>query len=70
MLGYSPIQFVNEYGRSLSAELLRTGIASSSFTSDWEVEEAIKLLTQNETLRIFCLVWRNLKKEWKFQRQK
>ena len=46
MLGYSPIQFVNEYGRSLSAELLRTGIASSSFTSDWEVEEAIKLLTQ------------------------
>ena len=46
MLGYSPIQFVNEYGRSLSAELLRTGITSSSFTSDWEVEEAIKLLTQ------------------------
>ena len=55
MLGYSPIQFVNEYGRSLSAELLRTGIASSSFTSDWEVEEAIKLLTK--TRRCVSFVW-------------
>ena len=50
MLGYSPVEFVSEYGRSLSAELLRMGIASSSFTSDWEVEGAIKLLTQKRDI--------------------
>ena len=50
MLGYTPVEFLSEYGRSLSAELLRTGISETSFVSSWELKEAIKLLTQRRDI--------------------
>ncbi len=55
MLGYTPIQFVEDYGRSISAELLRTSVIDSSFISDWEVEETLKILAQRRDIAFLAL---------------
>ena len=55
MLGYSPIQFVEEYSRSISAELLRTSLIDSSFVSDWEVGETLKVLAQRRDIAFLPL---------------
>ena len=55
MLGYSPIEFVEEYGRSISAELLRTSVIDSGFISDWEVKETLKVLAQRRDIAFLAL---------------
>ncbi|MDC0213384.1 SurA N-terminal domain-containing protein [Gammaproteobacteria bacterium] len=55
MLGYTPVEFVEEYGRSISAELLRMSLTDSSFVSDWEVGQAIKVLAQRRDIAFLPL---------------
>ncbi len=55
MLGYQPVEFLNEYAGALSAEQLRIGVAEGVLIPDWEIAEAIRLLEQRRDFAYLSL---------------
>lgn len=49
-MGYSPAEFMAEFGRSLSAETLQGGISNSYLMTDWELAELVRVLNQRRDL--------------------
>ena len=50
LMGFAPLQFIQEVRQGLGSELLRASIAETSFTQDWEVAQAAALLNQRRDI--------------------
>jgi len=50
LMGFAPVQFIQEVRQGLSSELLRASIAETSFAQDWEVAQAAALLNQRRDI--------------------
>ena len=50
MLGFTPLQFVDEVRQGLGSELLRQGVVASGFAQDWEIAQATALLDQRRDI--------------------
>ena len=50
LMGFAPLQFIQEVRQGLGSELLRASIAEPSFTQDWEVAQAAALLNQRRDI--------------------
>ena len=50
LMGFAPLQFIQEVRQGLGSELLRARIAETSFTQDWEVAQAAALLNQRRDI--------------------
>jgi peptidyl-prolyl cis-trans isomerase D len=46
VMGYQPVEFLNEYAGALSVEQLRGGVVDGTLVLDWEIAEAVKVLEQ------------------------
>ena len=60
VLGYQPVEFLQEYSSALSAEQLRSGVADGVLVTDWEIAEAVRILEQRRDLRLPCFRYRRL----------
>ena len=50
MLGFTPLQFIEEVRQGLGSELLRQGVFASGITQDWEIAQATALLDQRRDI--------------------
>ena len=50
LMGFSPIQFIEEIRQGLPAELLTEGLTTTAFTQDWETGQAVSLLNQRRDI--------------------
>ncbi len=50
MLGFTPLQFIDEVRQGLGLELLQQGVVASSFAQDWEIAQATALLDQRRDI--------------------
>ena len=50
MLGFTPLQFIEEVRQGLGSELLRQGVVASGITQDWEIAQATALLDQRRDI--------------------
>ena len=50
LMGFAPVQFIQEVRQGLGSELLRASIAETSFAEDWEVAQAAALLNQRRDI--------------------
>lgn len=50
LMGFTPLQFIQEVQQGLGSELLRSSIAETSFTQGWEVVQAAALLNQRRDI--------------------
>ena len=55
ILGYQPVEFLNEYAGALGAEQLRSGVAEGVLAPDWEIAEAVRLLEQRRDFAYLSL---------------
>jgi len=55
MMGFTPLQFIQEVQQGLGSELLRGGVASTSFAADWETARAMALLNQRRDIAYLSL---------------
>ena len=55
ILGYQPVEFLNEYAGALSAEQLRSGVAEGVLVPDWEIAEAVRILEQRRDFAYLSL---------------
>jgi len=55
LMGFTPVQFVAEVRQGLGSELLRAGVANTSFTVDWEIASATALLNQRRDMAFLSL---------------
>ena len=55
VLGYQPVEFLQEYSSALSAEQLRSGVADGVLVTDWEIAEAVRILEQRRDLAYLAL---------------
>ncbi len=55
LMGFTPVQFVAEVRQGLGSELLRAGVANTSFTADWEIASATALLNQRRDMAFLSL---------------
>ena len=50
MLGYSPTEFLRLTAEMIGVEQLRNGVVETAFTTDWELREQARLLSQRRDL--------------------
>ncbi len=50
MAGFTPAEFLNEVTKALSLDQLRLGLTESAFVTDWELSEAVRVITQKRDL--------------------
>lgn len=55
LMGFAPVQFIQEVQQGLGSELLRASIADTSFSEDWEVGQAAALLNQRRDVAYLSL---------------
>lgn len=55
LMGFTPVQFIQEVRQGLGSELLRGGVANTSFTLDWEAASATALLNQRRDIAYLSL---------------
>jgi len=55
LMGFAPVQFIQEVRQGLGSELLRASIAETSFAEDWEVAQAAALLNQRRDIAFLDL---------------
>ena len=55
ILGYQPVEFLDEYAGALSAEQLRNGVAEGVLVPDWEIAEAVRILEQRRDFAYLSL---------------
>lgn len=55
LMGFTPVQFIQEVRQGLGSELLRGGVANTSFTLDWETASATALLNQRRDIAYLSL---------------
>lgn len=56
VMGYTPAEFMDEFGRSLGAETLQDAVASSHLMADWEMAELVRVLNQRRDLAYLPLL--------------
>ena len=49
-LGYSPVDFVAEFGALMTSEQLRQGVMDSTALADWELAEIVRVINQRRDL--------------------
>lgn len=55
LMGFTPLEFVQEVRQGLGSELLRAGVANTSFIADWEIASATALLNQRRDIAYLSL---------------
>jgi peptidyl-prolyl cis-trans isomerase D len=55
VMGFTPVQFIQEVRQGLGSELLRASVASTAFTLDWETASATALLNQRRDIAFLSL---------------
>ena len=50
LMGFTPVQFIDEVRQGLGSELLRASVSSTAFTVDWETASATALLNQRRDI--------------------
>ena len=55
LMGFAPVQFIQEVQQGLGSELLRASIGDTSFSEDWEVGQAAALLNQRRDVAYLSL---------------
>ena len=55
VLGYQPVEFLQEYSGALSAEQLRSGVSDGVLVPDWEIAEAVRILEQRRDFAYLSL---------------
>lgn len=55
LMGFAPLQFIQEVRQGLASELLRDAVANSAFAQDWEVAQAVALLNQRRDIAYLSL---------------
>ena len=49
-LGYSPLEFIEEFTAALSVEQMRAAIVDSVVLPDWELAEIIRIVSQRRDI--------------------
>ena len=55
-LGYSPVDFVAEFGALMTSEQLRQGVMDSTALADWELAEIVRVINQRRDLAYLPLI--------------
>ena len=55
LLGFTPLQFMQEVRKGLGSDFLRAGVASTNFAQDWEVAQAAGLINQRRDIAYLSL---------------
>ncbi|MEL0048500.1 MAG: SurA N-terminal domain-containing protein [Gammaproteobacteria bacterium] len=55
LMGFTPVQFIEEVRQGLGSELLRAGVRGTSFSLDWETANATALLSQRRDIAFLNL---------------
>lgn len=55
LMGFSPLQFMQEVRKGLGSDFLRAGVASTNFAQDWEIAQAAGLLNQRRDIAYLSL---------------